>query len=311
MEQLPGLKVVGHVDLLRFEKRTQGEKKRTQEKILESIDIYKETTVATLKERLVNEGLDADIIDTEGSISEIAFADIYDEAEILHDKKLTQMKKKGFYRTYDPETQKRYGIFDEDVLLEKLEHETKERMKDGHISEDVLFILMNKISGNRYLTLKSALYDDYENGTDMLLIDTKTQSVICAFDATVEGFNSRMDHKIERAKEKIRNGRGMQAKYGISFKESEDGTFEVQRGLVSGIPPLVMNIKKEHLHELLEKSNFLEKGDSEIENVIISQLIQSLESQIQELVEYTGKGISYEATQEFIEYLKQELYSKK
>jgi hypothetical protein len=265
--------------------------------------------VQTLKERLVQEGLDASIINREGSISEQAFVDTYGEAEILYDHKLTHMKKKGFYKTYDPEVQKRYGIFDEDLLLDKIEHETKERMRDGHVSEDVLFILMNKISEGRYLTLKSSLYDDYENGTDMFLIDTETQSVICAFDATVEGFNSRMSHKIERAKEKIKNGRGMQAKYGISFKKNEGGIMQAQLGKISGIPPLVMNIQKELLHELIEKSNFLEEKDSQTERVILSQIIESLEHQIIELKEFTGRGISYESTLEFVNHLKKVLSS--
>src|SRR3989344_2820771 len=79
----------------------------------------------------------------------------------------------------------------------------------GHILEDAVTVAFNKLwFDKRLIKVRTAEYDDYVNGIDELIIDTKTSQIIAAVDTTI----------IPESK-------------GLKLKESINGSFSVRYGV--------------------------------------------------------------------------------
>lgn len=300
-------KIVRKIDLSQFETKKKKEVLRTPEQIMSAIDEGMIHSLPLINERAAEfENAPSPIVDGEGKINMNAYEAVYGQDVVSFDTKNAYDQKRGFYQTYTKEVQEKYGTTDEDKIL-KIIH-SQERMRDGNISEEALFLLMNKIAGDRYMAVRSCDHDDFLNGTDLLLIDTVTGETICAFDETVEGVNSRLDSKVQRAKDKLIKGRGMQVKYGISFSENDLGKTEMQLGSIKNIPPLFLAINKKSLEDLLQNMDF--KIDTELsqsEQDVMADLISSINSQIGDLETVSQNKVSYEAARDFMNHLKSNL----
>lgn len=300
-------KIIGKIDLSQFEKKKPKEKRRTREQIIESIDSAMVHSVPLINERAAQfENAPNPIVDSVGKINMDSYINVYGEEVVNFDTKNAHDQKRGFYQTYTAETQEKYGTTNENEILKKIEKQ--ERMRDGNISEEALFLLMNKIAGNRYMAVRSCDHDDYLNGTDLLLVDTVSGKTICAFDETVEGANSRLEHKITRAKDTLTKGRGMNVKYGLSFLQNEDGVTEMSLGSVKNIPPLFLALNKDSLNELLQHMDFnIDTEMSDIEKKVMSEMIINIDSQIDTLETIAQEKVSYEAVKDFMNHLKSNL----
>lgn len=300
-------KVIGKIDLTQFKKKKTKEVLRSQDQIIEAIDKGMAYSVPLINERAAQfENAPNPIIDNNGKISMEAYTETYSREVVDFDSKNSFDQKRGFYQTYTKETQKKYGTEDEVKILDIISRE--ERMRDGNISEEALFLLMNKIAGDRYMAVRSCDHDDFLNGTDLLLVDTLTGETICAFDETVEGVNSRLDSKIQRAKDKLFKGRGMQVKYGMTFTQNQEGKTEMNLGAIKNIPPLFLAINKKSLEELLQNMDF--KIDTELsqsEQNVMTDLISSIDSQIGDLETVSGNKVSYDSARDFMSHLKSNL----
>lgn len=313
-EKLLGPKILGKIDLSTIDKRgqekrqEQKEYRRSSQEVIPDIESIMSHNISLVQERLSSfEGAPEDIINDQGQINIESFVGEYSSHEIEFDKKMTHEEKKGFYKTYEPEIQERYGTKDQDVLVELIENDEREKMRDGNISEDLLFIMMNKIAGDRYVTVRSSDYDDFRNGIDMLLVDTQTDSVICAFDATVSGEKSRAADKVERAGKRVKNGKGFSLKYGISFTgENENPAMKL--GELDNLAALFLDIHKKDLTRVLRVMNFsIDSQISDAELDTANHLLDKLELQIGDLQEQAGKNISYDSSKEFIAHVRQNL----
>lgn len=293
--------VIGKIELPSDNRKEKQEAKRTSQEILEAIDKGMESSIPLINERLSNfENAPTFLINKEGSINMEAYRDTYGEETITEDYTNSRKQQHAFYQTYDSRNQQRYQITDPELLLEKMK--TEERMRDGNISEEALFLLMNKIAGNQFIALRSSLYDDYTHGTDLLLVDTVSGKTICAFDETVEGKNSRLEKKMNRAKERLHNKKGMKIKYGVRFNENSSA---MELGAIENIPPLFLAIDKEDLQNLLQIMNFdINTPISEVEKKVMKGMINKIDAQISELESISEGKISYTAVRDFVEVLK-------
>lgn len=282
---------------------------RKTREIIPDIESAMSYNIDLVAERMTSfEGAPENLIDARGSINVDAFTSMYSEGEISHDKKMTHEEKKGNHRTYDPGVQEKYGTTDQDKLVALIENDTKEKMRDGNVSEDLLFLMMNKVAGDRYITLKTSEYDDFRNGVDMVLVDTETDAVICTFDATVSDVKSRMQHKMDRAKNRIDNGKGLYMKYGVSFDENQ----HMKLGAIQNIPPLFLDLPKQDLKRILHVMDFKidsELSDAEIE--VVSGLLDKLDVQIDELETRAAKNVSYDSSRVFVQHVRNTLMDMK
>jgi hypothetical protein len=139
--------------------------------------------------------------------------------------------------------------------------------------------------------------------TDLLLVDTKTGKTICAFDETVEGYQSRLSDKVARAKKNLIKGFGMRVKYGCTFKKN-NGQTEIQLQEVTNIPPLFLAIQQKDLRELLQVMDFdIDSPLSSLEKNIISSMKEKMVTQIQELELSSSGKVSYDAVRDFLAHL--------
>ncbi len=308
------VKIVGKINLDNLHQHHREGKKNTEDaseyvrntnEIISDIESVMSHNVNLVAERMHSfEGAPDNLISSRGSININSFDAVYGGEDIDSDKHLTHENKKSFYNVFDPRVQERCGISDPDTLLEFLQHNQKEKMRDGNISEDLLFLMMNKVAGDRYITLKTSEYDDFENGVDMVLVDTQTDAVICTFDATVSDVKSRMHHKIDRAKDRIKKGKGLRMKYGVSFDEDQ----KMKLGAIKNIPPLFLDLSKTDLKRILRVMDFrIDSELSDIEIQVASNLLDKMDDQVDMLDAVSAETISYDSSREFIQHVRETL----
>ena len=308
------IRIMGKIDLgaiegknKKYEKKKEDELEyiRTSREILPHIESAMSHNIDLVSQRMNSfENSPENLISNDGSINIDSFHEIYSVPEIEYDKKMTHEEKKGNYRVFEPSVQEKYGTTDQDKLVELIENDNKEKMRDGNISEDLLFLMMNKVAGDRYITLKTSQYDDFRNGVDMVLVDTETDAVICTFDATVSDIKSRMNHKIERAKTRIDKGKGLYMKYGVSFDHNQ----KMKLGEIQNIPPLFLDLPKQDLKRMLHVMDF--NIDSELSNAeieVVMGLLDKLDQQIEDLDTRAAKNVSYDSSKEFVAHVRSTL----
>lgn len=285
----------------RAEKKERKKHERSHEDIILSVDQGMRHSVPLIQERAASyEGAPVNLLDDHGAINPNAFIGVYSKEEILDDIRYPLAEKKCHYQTDRLDLQKKHNTKNQDKLLRILERE--ERMRDGNISEDLLFLLLNKISGDRYMVMKSCMRDDFSNGTDLLLVDTQTGAAICAFDATVSGFKTRKEKKNERVQERLKKGEGMNMKYGVTFNENK-----MILGEINQIPPLLLDLNRKQLITMLQKMDFnIDSSVSDIEQETIISLVSDVENQIKTF-DSDDNSFSYDAVYDFINHIRSNL----
>ena len=297
------IKILGKIDLPSPERKKNAFEKRSSQEIIERLDVGMKQSVERINERIAKHGYEgAPLISEAGDIDMDAFEGIaYSGGDIEFDREQVIEQKRGFYNTYNPLVQEKYGTTDEIAIIHAKEKE--ERMRDGRISEEVLFVTLAKMLGDRYVPMRSSEHDDFLHGTDLLLIDTHTGKPICAFDKTVESAVSRKAQKIERAKKQLLKGRGMRMKYGVTI--NREG---VKLGALDNIPPLFLAISKADLDLLKHTSDFDIDGPiTKQERQVMNNLMASVGHDIRVLESSSRGSVSYDAVHDMIASLKERL----
>lgn len=172
-----------------------------------------------------------------------------------------------------------YATDDENVILRKWME--KESESDGSLAEKAVVHILNRFLKGRFIAVRSAPYDDYENGVDTLILDKETGVTVCSFDEVVgaeEG--DRYRHKIDRAKERLRKRGGMQVRYGLSFDRQPSGNMRLERKSLPNIPGFCVSLSKEELRRLLDDPGFFRSGDpSDAEIWTFEGIVESLSTQ--------------------------------
>lgn len=299
------IKILGKIDLPSPERNKKTFEKRSDEDILKLLDVGMHKSVQRINDRISAHGFEYGVlVNKEGVIDMNAFENnAYSGGDIEFDHMQVLEQKRYIYQSHKPDTQAKYGTSDEYEVIAMREQE--ERMRDGRISEEVLFVTLTKVLGDRYVPMRASEYDDYINGADLLLVDTQTGKPICAFDKTVESAASRKPHKIKRAKEKLLKGHGMRMKYGVTIHKDNG----VKLGNIDNIPPLFLAINKADLDILKHTSHFdIDSPLSDDERRIVQSLIKGVREDMHILSSSSSSNtISYDAVHDMLEELEERL----
>lgn len=204
---------------------------------------------------------------------------VYEEADILDDKETVDaldrynssadnLKTQQFYKS-------EYGIETPEGIVAN--HREKKEASKSNQAEMIITALLHKILKERFLVVRSSVFDDYKYGIDNLILDKETGAVICAFDEVLEneGDSERgASKKIEKIKKSAIRG-GTEAKYGISLKEKT-----LTRGHLRNIPVFYLTLESKDLIELTEHLfNNHEEAATEAEERLFSHLVHSIKEQ--------------------------------
>lgn len=155
------------------------------------------------------------------------------------------------------------------------EHRKKKELSKSNQAEMVITALMHKMLKERFLVVRSSVFDDYKNGADNLILDKETGAVICAFDEVLENQSDkeRAPVKIEKIKKKALLG-GTEAKYGIALKEKK-----LVRDKVRNIPVFYLTLESKDLQKLTDDL-YEGKGKPTIrEDALFAHLVASIKEQ--------------------------------
>lgn len=164
-------------------------------------------------------------------------------------------------------------------------------------AEMVITALLHKILKERFLVVRSSVFDDYTNGIDNFILDKETGAVICAFDEVIEndGDKARGESgKAEKVKKIAMKG-GTEAKYGVSLADGK-----LVRNAVQNIPVFYLTLESKDLSELTNDL-FYSKGDTrtEAEQKLFSHLVHSIKEQKGELEALNLPPVMKEKLQSF------------
>jgi hypothetical protein len=176
-------------------------------------------------------------------------------------------------------TRKRYGTDDPGEIIRRWGE--GERKHDGSLAEAAILCILNRFLGERFVAVRSAKYDDYENGVDTLILDKERGGVVCAFDEVVGSEGSeRYENKIRRAKGKLAEHGGMRVKYGLVFERDASSAVRLKRKSLPNIPGFCISLSHDDLHQLVRESDFSEGGKpSGRESGFFRNLVRALRSQ--------------------------------
>jgi hypothetical protein len=132
-----------------------------------------------------NEQFGLDLLDNQGVINSSLFSQ-------PSQKKIDFINQRERYwaKVDDPDARKSFATFhhleslDEVALTKAMFDRWRDEKENGKSTmlEKLTTIIFRKALGKEYLVMRSATYDDYAHGVDNVIINTKTNEIICAFD---------------------------------------------------------------------------------------------------------------------------------
>lgn len=240
------LKILGKIDLEQFKPR---ERKKNPEAYYDSLMIKRKELVERINEK------HGDILDKDARIKVTNEEDL----RIIKMKEETWAKERG---------------------LSSEQFTAQQEKSKGSLAETAITLLLDKYLGDRFISVRASKWDDYENGIDNFLLDTKTGAVVCGLD---ELFNDLNQASSEKKEEKVMNKflkGGAYAKYGLKKDEGMDAV-EINR--LSNLPTFFIAIDRNDLVDILENINSVNSNPAE--ERIIKDIIFSLNLQINKMKE--------------------------
>jgi len=161
----------------------------------------------------------------------------------------------------------------------------KKEASENEKLEKAVVVLFHKVLRSEFLVVRASRHDDYENGIDTLIVDSKTQKVIGAFDEVKgeENFKRNRDKK-EKVLKYAKEG-GARIKYGINLEKDPQGNGQkLVKKEIRNLPLFMVSLTKEELKALLGGMNYeAESKISSVELKVFDQLTASFEEQIKML----------------------------
>lgn len=143
----------------------------------------------------------------------------------------------------------------------------------ANLTEMALTLMLQKILPDRFLVVRAASYDDYNNFVDQLILDRESGDVICGIDEVVERDAYKGPNKKEaKIRHQMEKG-GFKVKYGVKFEKGE-----LKEQSLKNIPAFYLSISKDSLAKLV--ANLEQEKVSLEEKEIFTFLRQSLLSQL-------------------------------
>ncbi len=183
------------------------------------------------------------------------------------------------------------------------EHETI-----GYQAEVLINELLRKGLSDRYLVVRTAEYDDWKQGVDMLVIDKKSGEIVIGLDASdnKEAYKKRGDEandllQVKKGKVERRNlAGGFEIKYGISIKHRDLDKPVVEYGHASNIavfvPSLISDLVIAGYRIVAPFAEGLNDEEDKYVRLFLSQIITQIR-QLKQIASYdrlpekTRKGV--------------------
>lgn len=218
--EMPGIKIVGKVDLSRFGKNTDRfDKAPRPEKYVPAL----KNRLESLAGRLNSEY--GELVDRNGQIK-MSGVDATSDSDLIAAKEKAWAEESG----------------------KSLEAMAAAKEKNpANVAEIATTLLFDKVLSDDFIIVRASAHDDYENGADQLIVDKRTGAVICGLDDVI-GHNGDDggEKKKKKIDDKMKSG-GAKIKYGVAMN---DGRLE--RKSLRHIPIFYFSLSKSELNSLLE-----------------------------------------------------------
>ncbi len=150
-------------------------------------------------------------------------------------------------------------------------------MSKSSQAEMAITALMHKVLKERFLVVRTSVFDDYTNGVDNLILDKETGAVICAFDEVLENEGDQErgpSKKIAKVLKSAKRG-GTQAKYGVSLVDKR-----ITRAAIKNVPVFYLPLKSDDLATLTKDLHYSQsKETTDTEKRLFAHLVTSIEEQ--------------------------------
>lgn len=199
-------------------------------------------------------------VDQDCRLDPWAFQGIYSEQEIKEDQLKAEQHKN---------------------LAESQESKTpadKESQMIGEVAEELTTIVWNKVLRDKFVTVRTTLYDDTKNGVDHIIIEKSTGKTICAIDdvSAITGFT--LSRKKIRAQEIMKRG-GATLKYGLVVDKNK--RFSLARWQKE-LPYFYLPLAGSEVDKLVAEINDSTQETSETEKKLVAYQIQVIREQVKE-----------------------------
>lgn len=251
-----GLKIIGNIDLSQFDK------KPTKTKLEVRNDLEELEEKAGYSEML-NSGLKNMADETNERFGYFLKNDVsVDPAGYKFPNKEADQKF----------VEEKERIFAADRHLTREEWLIDREKARGIITEKALTLLFHKFFGEDFIIARTAAYDDYCHGVDMMIINLETGAPICGVDEM--GAND--THSYYKKGQKIYDiigHNGAYVKYGATFKNNE-----LQKKAIKNVPAFYMSLDEPDLEKLLPA--LATSKVSEVESNIVGRILSSFDGQM-------------------------------
>ncbi len=242
--KLPGLKILGKIDLSQFDKTKK--------------EISLETYLPFLKDKaLIDLARDvnsefANFLTNDGRI-------LLEGSESASDRALVDAQEEGFSSGAGKSR-------------EQWRSDTEKN--PSTLTEMALTVLLHKFLKEYFIVARASDYDDYNHGVDQVLIYKSTGEVLCGFDEVLGNRGDDGGLKKSSKLESIMAKGGARIKYGAKMQDGK-----LVRAEIKNIPAFYMSLSKGELRELLESLKNNPASKNAVEEKIFLKLLSSLESQ--------------------------------
>ena len=171
------------------------------------------------------------------------------------------------------------------------EKELKKRMRysEGRKLEMFKTAIFNKLLGERFITVRTSLYDDIVNKVDNIILEKNTGNVICALDEVespqFENLFQDLRYLKKREETQKRNKRwgGATLRYGLRL-EKENDKIKVKLGKMDHIPVFYLVLGEDNLEKGVKEFIPSMEESSDFENKLLEFFIASMEEQNRSLM---------------------------
>jgi len=259
---------------------------RKIEKLSQLYDFLRRESANKLKDSFLS-----GLVDEEFRIKPDIYSSIYDEIILTSDsEKISKIEQ---------EINEYLSKLDEDKKLKKQVGKLK-----SAISELTKALFCDKLFGERFIVVRTSLYDDYINGIDEIFLDKKTKIPFVAID--ISNYEKLKEKSFDVRKIKKRGvlwGKilgGSYLKYGCHL--TENNKIEIN-GLVQ-VPTLSISLNFVDILKIIKA--YLENNENEIKRIGKEILMRVLEFFEKELFEFNEEkeivNISQSAINNFLRY---------
>lgn len=245
IEYLPGLKVGGKIEL-KPDKRFRADKDSDPK---ESLLFLNKELAALAAEH--NKDF-KDFLSSDGRIS-------MSGPDAKHDQYLVEQQELGFSRETGQD-------------LATWRRTSEEKLPN--VAEKALTVALNDTLKDKFIVARASLYDDYNNGFDLEIINKETGDTICGVDYVLGDDNFNGADKKEGKLQKIMDKGGATIKYGAKL---ENGV--LTRAALKNTPAFYLALKKSELTDLVSGLKTGGKNREEVDHKIFSKLLSSLTEQ--------------------------------